>query len=230
MDMLERNGGTPFSTLQRYARRPTQPTETARAAQAPEAPQEQCELCGEPIPPEHRHLVEVSRREIKCVCHACSILFSREQASERKYLLVPDRRLYLEDFHLSDAQWESLRIPVGLAFFFHSTPAGRCVAFYPGPMGPTESLLELETWGALEQRNPVLAGMKQDVEALLVNRARGAREHFLVPIDECYSLVGLIRTHWKGLSGGEDVWQEIARFFAALRERSMTTRQEGGRQ
>lgn len=230
--MLERNGRTPFSTLQRFARRPTEarPGETAQTAPGPEEPQEQCELCGEPIPPEHRHLVEVSRREIKCVCHACSILFSREQASKGKYLLVPDRRVYLEDFHLDNDQWESLRIPVGLAFFFRSTPAGRCVAFYPSPMGPTESLLELSAWDDLEQRNPVLAGMKWDVEALLVNRARGAREYFLVPIDECYSLVGLIRMRWKGLSGGEEVWQEIARFFAALRARSVTMRNEGDEQ
>lgn len=220
--MVERKSGKPFSTLQRFARRPL---ETAQATQR--AAQEQCELCGEPIAREHRHLVEVSRREIKCVCQACSILFSREEASIGKYLLVPDRHVYLEDFHLDDAQWDGLRIPVGLAFFFHSTSAGRCVAFYPSPMGPTESLLELSTWEELEQSNPLLKEMKWDVEALLVNRARGAREYFLVPIDECYSLVGLIRLHWKGLSGGEDVWQEIAGFFAALRERSVTMRTEG---
>ena len=42
-------------------------------------------------------------------------------------------------------------------------------------MGPTESLLELDAWQALEAANPVLAQMEPDVEALLVNRARGAR-------------------------------------------------------
>jgi hypothetical protein len=51
------------------------------------------------------------------------------------------------------------------------------------------------------------------VEALLVNRARGTRQHFLVPIDDCYRLAGLIRTRWRGLSGGEEVWKEIDRFF-----------------
>jgi len=29
-------------------------------------------------------------------------------------------------------------------------------------------------------------------------------------------LVGTIRKHWKGLSGGEDVWHEIDKFFAEL--------------
>ena len=44
------------------------------------------------------------------------------------------------------------------------------------------------------------------MEALLVNRARGASEHFLVPMDECYKLVGLIRTRWRGFSGAGEVW------------------------
>jgi hypothetical protein len=52
-----------------------------------------------------------------------------------------------------------------------------------------------------------------------VNRARGMREHWLVPIDDCYDLVGLMRTRWKGLSGGTEVWREIGRFFEQLRER-----------
>jgi hypothetical protein len=68
--------------------------------------------------------------------------------------------------------------------------------------------------------------MERDVEALLVNRVRGAREHFLVPIDECYRLIGLIRTHWRGLSGGREVWEELARFFEQLRERSRTVARE----
>ena len=39
----------------------------------------------------------------------------------------------------------------------------------------------------------MLATLEPDIEALLVNRARGARRHWIVPIDECYALVGLIR-------------------------------------
>ena len=157
-----------------------------------------------------------------CACRPCSILFDRAAASEGKYRLVPDRRLSLEDFAMNDVQWESLRIPVDMAFFFYSTPADRVVAFYPSPMGPTESLLKLGAWEELERSNPVLGDMERDVEALLVNRVRGAREHFLVPMDECYSLVGLIRMRWRGLSGGREVWEEIGRFFEELRNRSKT--------
>ena len=53
-------------------------------------------------------------------------------------------------------------------------------------------------------------------------RARSAREHFVVPIDRCYELVALIRTHWRGLAGGEEVWAEIAHFFERLRGQAGT--------
>jgi hypothetical protein len=135
---------------------------------------------------------------------------------------VPDRLLNLEDFEMSDAQWDNLRVPVDMAFFFYNTPAGKVVAYYPSPMGPTESLLELEAWEELETDNPVLKDMERDVEALLVNRARGASDHFLVPIDECYKLVGLIRTRWRGFSGGREVWDDIIRFFEDLGKRAKT--------
>jgi hypothetical protein len=211
-----------FSSLRRFAR---EESENATKSSA-DAAQEYCDLCGEPISSEHRHLLEASTREIMCVCRPCSILFDSEAASEGKYRLVPDRHLFLENFEMSDVQWESLRIPVDMAFFFYSTPAERVAAFYPSPLGPTESLLKLNAWEELERYNPVLQGMERDVEALLVNRVKGAREHFLVPIDECYSLVGLIRMHWRGLSGGREVWDKISRFFEQLRERSKTIPRE----
>ena len=66
----------------------------------------------------------------------------------------------------------------------------------------------------------MLGELEPDVEALLVNRARGARDHWLVPIDECYALVGLIRTRWRGFTGGQEVWEEIGRFFEQLDRRS----------
>jgi hypothetical protein len=181
---------------------------------------ERCELCGAPIPAEHRHLLDLRSRELMCACTACKILFDRNAAGGGHYRLVPERRLRLTDFELADPEWEELRIPVEIAFFFRSTAAERVVAFYPGPMGATESLLGLEAWQALEAANPVLAQMEPDVVALLVNRARGARDHWLVPIDDCYALVGLIRTRWRGLTGGRQVWEEIGRFFETLDARS----------
>src|ERR687889_981781 len=224
--MVEQGNRKAFSTFSSLRRFAQEESEKATKA-AGEPAQEHCDLCSDPIRPEHRHLLEVSTREIMCACRPCSILFDSEAASEGKYRLVPDRRLFLEDFEMSDVQWESLRIPVDMAFFFYTTPSERVAAFYPSPMGPTESLLKLSAWEELERCNPVLGGMERDVEALLVNWVRGAREHFLVPIDECYSLVGLIRIHWRGLSGGREVWEKIDRFFQDLRECSKTIRREG---
>jgi hypothetical protein len=126
----------------------------------------------------------------------------------------------LPAFRLTDAQWEALHLPINLAFFFHNSTAGRVVAVYPSPAGATESLLTPEAWHALEEENPVLRALEPDVEALVVNRVGQTRDHCRVPMDECYKLVGLLRTNWRGLSGVSEVWEEIGRFFTSLRERS----------
>jgi hypothetical protein len=126
----------------------------------------------------------------------------------------------LRDFRLGDELWDDLRLPISLAFFFYSTRAQRVVAIYPSPAGGTESLLALESWRRLEEDNPLLRELEPDVEALLVNRVRAAREYYRAPVDLCYRLVGLIRTNWRGLSGGGLVWEEIESFFADLKRRS----------
>ncbi len=96
------------------------------------------------------------------------------------------------------------------------------LAFYPSPAGATESLLSLAAWEALVADNPWLTELKPDVEALLVNRVEGAREYYRVPIDRCYELVGLIRAHWRGMSGGSEAWSAIHEFFARLKPSSGT--------
>jgi hypothetical protein len=200
----------------------------APPADAPE--EERCDMCGQLIPPVHRHLLDVQKRQLLCACRACSVLFDRSAAGGGHYRLVPDRCLRIADFDLDAAEWTSLDIPVGLAFIFHSSAAERPVAFYPGPMGATESALTLATWDGIVERNPVIEGMQTDVEALLVNRARGEHAHWLVGVDKCYELAGLIRTGWRGFTGGEEVWQKIERFFDELRGQSRTVTREGVRQ
>ena len=204
----------PFTSLKQLARR--------AAANA----EERCDLCGDPISADHQHLLNLQTRELQCTCRACALLFDRPAAGAGVRRLVPRRSRHLLDFELDDTTWESLRIPVNMAFFSHNSAAERVLALYPGPMGPTESLLTLEAWQDLEERNPILKEMEADVEALLVNRVREARDHFLVPIDECYKLVGIIRLHWRGLSGGREVWKEIDDFFARLKAQA---RPVGGR-
>ncbi len=115
-------------------------------------------------------------------------------------------------------------IPISLAFFFYSTPAQRFIALYPGPAGAAESLLPLNAWEDISAQSTDLRAMQPDVEALLVNRVGAAREYLIVPIDRCYQLVGLIRLHWRGLSGGALVWGEIAKFFDQLRREGASCR------
>lgn len=167
---------------------------------------ERCDLCGSDVGTEHEHLLDVAERRLVCACGACAVLFERTTTRKR----VPRRVRVLEDYSMSDAQWEALGIPINLAFFVDSTPHRRVVAYYPSPAGATESLLSLDpVW---------LPRMEQDVEALLVNRS--APEYFVAPIDQCYRLVGLIRTQWTGFSGGTAVWKAIGDFFQELRHRA----------
>jgi len=130
----------------------------------------------------------------------------------------------LADFRIEDGEWEDFALPINLVFFFENSTAGKLTALYPGPAGVTESLLRLNAWRTLVEQNPGLARMEPDVEALLVNRVGTARQYFIAPIDVCFELVGLIRLHWRGLSGGNEVWREIGDFFTRLKERSKTER------
>jgi hypothetical protein len=204
------NAPTPFAVLRRFVKQ--------RAAA------ERCEMCSLELSPDHEHLVDVATRQLTCACQACAILFSGK--ANVKYRRVPKRIRYLASFQLTEAQWESLLIPISMAFFFRSSAAGKVIALYPSPAGATESLLDLESWDEILRDNPVLGEMEPDTEALLVNRVRGAAEYYLLPIDECYKLVGLIRTHWHGLSGGTQMWEAIAKFFAELKEKAVGARAE----
>jgi hypothetical protein len=198
-----------FAVLRQFARSPR--------------PEERCELCSAALAHEHPHLVEVRSRQIVCACEACATLFDGMAAG--KYRRVSRRAQLLADFEITDGQWESLLIPINMAFFFQSSVESRVIALYPSPAGPVESLLPLDAWNEIVQQNAILGGLQPDIEALLVNRVGHAHdwsraEYYIAPIDECYRLVGLIRSNWKGLSGGSEVWAEIGRFFSELRSQA----------
>ncbi|MFG3436863.1 DUF5947 family protein [Nonomuraea sp. NPDC047897] len=213
--------GIAGSTLRRLIARRERPGGPAGPGTA-DAAGEACELCGAPAGAAHRHLLDLADRELRCACRACALLFDHAAAGGGRHRLVPDDRWFLKDFVLDDATWADLHIPVRMAFALRDSAAGRTALFYPSPAGPVESPLAEETWRRLEQDNPVLRGLAPDVEALLVNRTGAAREHWIVPVDDCYTLVGLLRTRWKGLAGGPDVWNDITGFFTELRRRSTT--------
>ena len=188
---------------------------------------ETCEMCSKELANHHQHLLDPLSRKLICACDACAILFNNQ--GQTKFKRVPRRIRFLPDFHMTDSQWDGLMMPINMAFFFKSTPQERVIALYPSPAGATESLLSFDTWDEIERENPALLEMEADVEALLVNRIGHSRgfaepEYYVVPIDECFKLVGLIRSRWQGLSGGAEVWREIAEFFAGLKARSPKTR------
>jgi hypothetical protein len=134
---------------------------------------------------------------------------------------VPERVQCLEDFRMSDGQWASLLVPINMAFFFRNSKSGNVTAMYPSPAGATESQLPLETWRQIEEENPILRSMESDVEALLVNRLGEQRgfpvdRYYLLPIDRCFHLVGLVRAHWRGLSGGAELWEQLQKYFEEM--------------
>lgn len=205
--------GEPLAVLARIRSAPARPR--------PE-PEERCDLCAEPIPPEHGHLVDVTARGLMCACRGCYLLFTPEGAGGGHYRAVPDRWLALPGTGLTGAGWDALQIPVSVAFFFLNSALDRVAAFYPGPAGATESLLPLDTWADLVAGEPVLATLLPDVEALLVRSPRGDAdpECYVVPIDACYELVGRLRRLWRGFDGGREAHDALDEFFAGVRARA----------
>jgi uncharacterized protein DUF5947 len=187
---------------------------TLRRLAKRQAQVEQCEFCISIINSSHRHLLEIETRKVVCVCDPCALRFENVIG---RWKLIPRDALTLPQFNLSDAEWDGFALPINLAFFFRSTLANKVVAMYPSPAGATESLLPLEAWDALASANAILQQMQSDVEALLVNRLGTSREYYIAPIDRCFELVGIIRSRWKGFSGGTEVWAEIGKFFGKLR-------------
>ncbi|MGH7527894.1 MAG: DUF5947 family protein, partial [Gemmatimonadales bacterium] len=188
----------------------------------PPAP-EHCDFCGGEIAPEHRHVLDLEERRILCTCEPCLI----RQEGLARYRPTGRRLVALDGLELSEDLWSRFQIPVGLAFFLRSSAAGRLVALYPSPAGATESELDLAAWEELRRSEPLLDELEPDTEALLVSRTVAPPAYFIAPIDECYRLVGLIKSRWRGISGGTEAEAAISGFLTGLRERALTA--AGGR-
>nr|WP_240678918.1 DUF5947 family protein [Streptomyces sp. SID4937] len=186
-------------------------------------------MCGEPLPDEHRHLVDTTRRSLKCSCPPCHLLFTRPGAGQGRFRAVPDRYLTDPGFTLDGDGWNRLQIPVGLAFFFRNSALDRFAAFYPSPAGATESELDPATWDAVIGRTRLAGLLEDDVEALLLHAERGEPATCtLVPIDVCYELVGRMRLHWKGFDGGAEARADIEEFFERVAARARPLPAETG--
>jgi len=175
--------------------------------------QERCDLCETTVPPDHRHMLNLYERQIVCVCESCWAL----RSGDSEFRPTGTRTIWLEDFRLPEELWAQFRIPIGLAFFMHSSVTDCVVAMYPSPAGATESELHFETWGRLVEMNPVLSTLEHDAEALIVNRMSDPPAFAIAPIDRCYMLVGLVKVAWEGISGGAGVQEAIESYFDELR-------------
>jgi hypothetical protein len=225
---------TGLTGLRRFATRstavPTEPAGLAApadrgahpgpAAVTEVADAERCEMCRETLDGRHGHVVEIEQRSIVCTCRACYLLFLSEGAAGGKYRSVPERVRHDPATPLADADWNELQIPVAMAFFFVNSALGRVVAGYPSPGGMTECELDLAAWDRLVADYPLLAAMTPDVEAVFVNRSEHGNEVFLLPIDECYALVGELRRRWQGFDGGAEAHAALAAFLSGLRDRA----------
>lgn len=185
-------------------------------AKVPRRPGSSCELCRAPLAEGHDHVVDVRARSLLCSCRPCYLLFTPGGAGGGHYRAVPSRYLELADPGFDAALWESLQVPVGVAFFFQNSELGRVVASYPGPAGATESRLPLDAWEAVLGALPEVAEMEPDVEALLVRlRERdGGPQCAIVPIDACYELVGRLRRTWRGFDGGQEARAAVDGIFS----------------
>jgi hypothetical protein len=195
--------GGPLAVLQRIREQPARPR-----------PGEVCDMCATPIAGEHPHVADLDGRGLRCACRACALLFT--QAGGR-YRTVPARYVVLAGFEMSPGQWDELGLPVSMAFFLHSSRTGEVSCFYPSPAGATESLLPLDAWARIEERNRALSELQSDVEALLIRVERAQAEAFIVPIDACYELVGHLRRLWKGFDGGREARDQMEAFFDRVR-------------
>jgi hypothetical protein len=176
-------------------------------------------MCGTPVAARHSHVVDTEQRSLMCACRACYLLFTRP-AGAGKYRAVPDRYLFDATNPLSTAEWDSFGIPVSSAFFLRGGDPPAMTAFYPSPAGATECLLDLNAWAKLATEHPLLAAAEPDVEAILIRGTDNAVECYLVPIDECYQLVGTVRMYWKGFDGGQEARERIDEFFDGIRSQA----------
>ncbi|MFF9126994.1 DUF5947 family protein [Streptomyces sp. NPDC014889] len=175
---------------------------------------EVCDLCAAPVPEDHRHLYDTAEAEVLCACGPCSVLFAEDGAGGGHHRLVPRRRT-----RLPRVDTAALGVPVGLVFFVPRAD-GTVTAEGPSPAGAMRWEVDAAAWRKLATRIPELASMEPEVEALLVNTVQGMDHQWIVPVDDCFRMLAVVRREWRGLSGGGRVWPAVEQFFTELTERS----------
>ena len=129
---------------------------------------------------------------------------------------VPRDIWSLPEFHLTDIQWEDLHLPINLVFFVHSTPAQRVLALYPSPAGAVESLLTLEAWQTLVDRQS-RAGRARAGRGGPSGQPDEGCARVLPHADRRVFQAGRLDPGPLARAfGRHEVWDEVGRFFAEL--------------
>lgn len=194
-----------------------------RFSRPPSGAAEKCEGCWAPLASAHEHRLHLgatsSDRKLECVCPACAAA----DVAGAPWKRVPNRCVRAQGLDAADVEWDALGVPIRLAFFVVAEGDPQPLAFFPSPAGPIELQPDLATFGRMREKSVAVQRMRPDVEALLVHHARPADdggpspgEQYVVSVDVCYRLVGIVRAHWRGFGGGAEVWRRIEALFVAL--------------
>jgi hypothetical protein len=152
-----------------------------------------------------------------CACEACWALYS----GDAEYRPTGCGRCgWINASTVTPRRGRAFQIPIGLAFFMRSTVTGGVVAFYPSPAGATESELSLDVLGRAGRAQPVLEHLDPMPRRSSSTAPPSPTSTRSLPIDDCYALVGLIKSRWEGISGGAAIEQAVPEFFEAIRARS----------
>lgn len=175
-------------------------------------PGEVCDFCRETLDAAHGHVLDIVRRTLYCACRACYLLFSVHGAGGGRLRAVPD-----QVWAVLKGEWllgcvEAVCGPVQVAFAFRHSPTGTVISCALGPNGIAERILPPGT----EVCAQLFDLIEPDVEAVLCWRRPPLVEVFVVPIDQCYELVGRLRR----AQDASMLEQEIVAFFTALHARS----------
>lgn len=153
-----------------------------------------CELCSLALSDEHAHLLDPQRRVMLCSCRACALLFPADlsETQATRYLYITPCVERLQDPQLAKRVWNMLDLPVRLVFLCPSAVHSQAFALYPNPQGVTEATVPYSAWSAVTRAEPLLRGVRDDVQALILDDRPGRGTCHAVSIDVCHRLIGLL--------------------------------------
>ena len=198
-------------------RRSGDPRPHPPGAAPPARPGERCDMCVERDPDDHEHVVNLESREPHVHLPGLLPAVQTDGAGGGRYRAVPDRYRSLADFTMPgrvgrapDPGERGLLLPQ-----LDARPGGRVL---PEPGGRHRVAAAARGLGRIVGGQPGRAARWCPTSRRCWSAARPSRsESFLVPIDACYELVGLLRTSVAGLRrrpGGPR--RPSTRFFAGL--------------